>query len=177
VSRRFNGGEESRENAVSKPVVFAVPADLELKPAPIPPHWVIEGNPRPRSRRLSMSDDGTASTMVWVCNPGRFHWNYSVDETLYILCGEVHLTNEAGEVRRLVAGDIVHFPAGSRSIWHVTHEVRKIAFCRHRMPLVCGYALRAWSKLIAVATGHSGGALEAEDQTAAPAESHRVTAA
>jgi uncharacterized cupin superfamily protein len=157
--------------------VFTVPADLELNPAPIAPHLVIEGNPRARSRRLSASADGTSSTMVWVCSAGRFHWNYLVDETLYVVFGEVHVTNEKGEVHHLVPGDLAHFPAGSRSIWYVPHEVTKIAFCRHSMPLFCGYALRAWNKLIALATGFDGGALEGDKPATAPADTRRATAA
>jgi uncharacterized cupin superfamily protein len=166
-----------RGNAVPKPVVFAVPADLELKPAPIARHWIIEGNPQARSRRLSASADGTSSSMVWVCSAGRFHWNYTVDETLYIISGEVHVTDEKGDIRRLAAGDVAFFPAGSRSIWHVPHEVRKIAFCRHSMPLLCGYALRAWNKFLNVVTGFYGNALEAEDPPAATTDTHRLSAA
>ena len=42
---------------------------------------------------------------------------------------------------------MVFFPAGSRSLWHVTKEVRKLAFCRQSMPRPLGFALRAWNKL------------------------------
>ena len=38
------------------------------------------------------------------------------------------------------------FPAGSRSIWHVPHRVRKLAVCRHSMPRPLGTVLRAWNK-------------------------------
>jgi hypothetical protein len=39
------------------------------------------------------------------------------------------------------------FPAGSRSMWRVPVEVRKLAVCRQAMPLPFGFALRAWNKL------------------------------
>jgi uncharacterized cupin superfamily protein len=162
---------------VLKPVVFAVPADLELKSSPIPPEWIIEGNPQARARRLSGSTDTTSSTVVWVCSAGRFHWNYSVDETLYITSGEVHVTNEKGEVRRLVAGDTVYFPAGSRSIWYVPREVRKIAFCRQSMPLLCGYGLRVWNKIWRKITGFPNGSIETEEVAAAPVDTRHATAA
>jgi uncharacterized protein len=162
---------------VPKEITFAVPADMQLKPAPITAHWVIEGNPVARSRRMSTSPDTTSSTMVWTCTPGKFHWYYNVDETLYILEGEVFVTNEKDEVRRLGPGDLAFFPAGSHSVWHVTQDLRKIAFCRQSMPLVAGFALRAMNKFINILTGHSGGALESDEseETAEPAR--RVSAA
>ena len=79
---------------MSKPVVFAAPADVELGPAPIPPDWIIEGKPQARSKRLAMSADGTSSVMAWSCTAGRFNWHYTVDETLHLISGEVFVTDE-----------------------------------------------------------------------------------
>jgi uncharacterized cupin superfamily protein len=135
---------------VPQPVIFAAPADVELSPAPIPDHWIVEGTPQARSKRLATSADGTSSVMAWSCTAGRFKWHYTVDETLHVISGEVFVTDEKGDVRRVGAGDMVFFPAGSRSVWHVPEHVRKIAFCRHSMPQPLGYALRVWKKLIAV---------------------------
>ena len=146
--------------AVSEPVVFAVPADVELAPAPIPQDWIIEGTPQARSKRLATSADGTATVMAWSCTPGRFHWHYRVDETIHFISGEVFVTDENGDSRRLGPGDMVFFPAGSSSIWHVTKEVRKFAVCRHSMPRPLGFALRAWNKLINIVSGNSGGELD-----------------
>jgi uncharacterized cupin superfamily protein len=149
----LKSGASALENAVSPPVVFAVPADTELHPAPIPPQWVIEGAPLARAKRLAMSADGTASVMAWSCSPGRFHWHYRVDEMLHVISGEVFVTDEKGESRRLGPGDMAFFPAGSSSVWHVTKEIRKLAMCRHSMPRPMGFALRAWNKLVAILSG------------------------
>lgn len=138
-----------------KPIVFATPADIELLADPIPPHWIIEGRPQARSRRLAESADGTAATMAWSCSAGRFHWHYAVDETLQVMSGEVIVTDEHGNARRLGPGDMAFFPAGSRSIWQVPVEVRKIAFCRHVMPRPLGTLLRAWNRLLDVITRFS----------------------
>jgi uncharacterized protein len=148
---------------VQKPVVFAFPPAIELAPAPIPASWIIDGNPQARSKRLAESADGTSSVMVWSCTPGRFTWHYAVDETLHLISGEIHVTDHNGEIRRLGPGDMVFFPAGSVSTWHVTKEVRKLAFCRHSMPRPCGYALRAWNKAVAILLGkaEAAGALDA----------------
>jgi uncharacterized protein len=149
---------------VPHPVVFAAPADVELDPAPVPPSWIIEGAPRAYSKRLATSPDGAAAVIAWSCTPGRFNWHYSVDEVLHIISGEVFVTDEKGETRRLGPGDVVYFPAGSHSVWHVTKEVRKLAVCRHSMPRPLGFALRAWNKLVAVLNG------PAEDEDALQAK-------
>lgn len=159
------------------PVVFAVPADVELHPAPIPPHWVTEGNPQARSKRLGASADGTASIMAWSCTPGRFTWRYRVDEVIHILSGEIFVTDENGQRRRLGPGDMVFFPAGSVSDWHVTEEVRKLAVCRHSMPRPLGFALRAWNKLVAMLANPGEAADPLASQPGAAVERERVTAA
>jgi uncharacterized cupin superfamily protein len=160
---------------MSAPIVFAAPADVELAPAPIPPDWIIEGAPKARSKRLATSADGTASVMAWSCTAGRFNWHYTVDETIHIISGEVFVTGDNGESRRLGPGDMVFFPAGKQSIWHVPKEVRKFAVCRHSMPRPLGFALRAWNKLVGILLGSDAGdALESK--AAAPAASVRATA-
>jgi uncharacterized cupin superfamily protein len=133
---------------VSEPVVFTAPADIELSADPIRPQWIIEGTPQARSKRLAQSADGTSMIMAWSCTAGRFEWHYAVDETVHIISGEVHVTDEKGEIRRLGPGDMAFFPAGSRSIWHVPHRVRKLAVCRHSMPRPLGTVLRAWNKFV-----------------------------
>jgi uncharacterized protein len=138
---------------VSRSVVFAAPASVELESAPIPEHWLIEGTPQARAKRLATSADGTSAIIAWSCTPGRFNWHYTVDEVLHIISGEVFVTDENGDNRRLGPGDMVFFPAGSSSVWHVTQEVRKLAICRHAMPRPFGFALRALNKLIGILYG------------------------
>ncbi len=160
----------SLEDAVSNPVVFAAPADVDLDPAPIPADWIIEGNPQARSKRLATSADGTSSVMAWSCTAGRFRWHYTVDETIHLISGEVFVTDENDNVRRVGPGDMVFFPAGSVSTWYIPDHVRKFAVCRHSMPRVAGLALRAWNKIISIVTGcDGGGALESVPQSDANA--------
>jgi uncharacterized protein len=173
----FNDPWISGRKTLPLPVVFASPATVDLSPNPMPTHWVIEGTPVVRTARLATSADQTSSVMVWSCTAGRFEWRYLVDETLYILSGEVFVTDETGEVRRLESGDMAFFPAGSRSVWHVPCEVKKIAVCRQTMPRACGYGLRLWNKLIDVCTGFSKQPALAEDVDAARMSSGRLTTA
>ena len=54
-------------------------------------------------------------------------------------------------MRTLRPGDVAFFPSGSVTLWHVETYVRKLAFCRHAMPVPLGFALRAFNKLKALA--------------------------
>jgi uncharacterized cupin superfamily protein len=142
---------------MARPVAFAAPADIALDPDPIRADWVIEGSPKARSKYLAGSADRAASVMAWSCTAGRFQWCYKVDEVLHIISGEVFVTDEQGTVRRLGPGDMAFFPAGARSVWHVPHEVRKLAMCRHSMPRPLGFMVRAWNNLIHRVSGFSAG--------------------
>lgn len=141
---------------MSLPIVVAIPAQVDLAPAPIHPDWILSGTPEARSKQLVRSRDGASSIMAWSCTPGRFNWHYTVDETVHLISGEVFITDENGEERRLGPGDMAFFPAGSRSTWRVPAEVRKLAVCRHALPQPLGFALRAWRKLFAIITGERG---------------------
>ena len=151
---------------MSNPVIFAAPADVDLDPAPIPADWIIEGNPQARSRRLASSADGTSTIMAWSCTAGRFKWHYTVDETIHLISGEVFVTDEKDNVRRVGPGDMVFFPAGAVSTWYIPDHVRKFAVCRQSMPRIAGVALRAFNKIIGIAAGSDGGgALESVPQS------------
>jgi uncharacterized protein len=117
---------------------------VELAPGPINPAWVLEGNPVSCNKLLSYSADGSASTMMWDCTAGRFNWHYDVDETLYIIEGSVIIKDATGEARRLSAGDVVFFPAGSSAEWHVETYIRKVAFCRTPLPGPVAFAKRGF---------------------------------
>lgn len=116
--------------------------DIVMNPAPIEPTWVISGEPTARSGNHSHNIDGWASTNIWDCTAGRFRWHFGWEETVMILEGEVHVTNEAGYTHVLTAGSIGYFPGGTWWTWEVPNYVRKIAFCRALVP---GWA-RAISK-------------------------------
>jgi uncharacterized protein len=55
--------------------------NVDLKPSPIEPSWIIEGNPEARSHVLSTSACGNTRTIIWSCTEGKFNWYYDVDET------------------------------------------------------------------------------------------------
>jgi uncharacterized protein len=130
-----------------QPIVIACPAAVDLAPAPIPREWILSGEPEARSAPLAHSRDGASSVMAWSCTAGRFNWHYTVDETVHIISGEVFITDQTGQERRLGPGDMAFFPAGCRSTWRVPVAVRKLAVCRQAMPGLFGFALRVWNRL------------------------------
>jgi uncharacterized cupin superfamily protein len=132
---------------MSRSIVTAATAAVELKPAPITAAWILDGAPEARNKELAKSRDGTSYIMVWECTPGRFNWHYTQDETVVIVDGQVFITGESGEERCLGPGDMAFFPAGSRATWRVTRRVRKVAVFREPLPRPLAFCLRAWRKL------------------------------
>ena len=121
--------------------------NVQLKPSPIEPSWILEGNPEARSHMLSTSADGTAMTLIWSCTEGRFNWYYDVDETIMILEGSIVLESEGMPPKRYGVGDVIFFRNGAHAKWHVEGYVKKVAFCRQHNPFWLGFAIRAVNKV------------------------------
>jgi uncharacterized cupin superfamily protein len=121
--------------------------NIDLKPSPIEPSWIIEGSPEARSHVLSTSTDRTATTMIWSCTEGKFNWYYDVDETIVILEGSIVLESEGLPPKRYGAGDVIFFRHGAQAKWHVDSYVKKLAFLRQTNPSALGFAIRALNKL------------------------------
>ncbi|QUD86630.1 cupin domain-containing protein [Phenylobacterium montanum] len=145
------------------------PTDLALQPAPIHPDWVLEGAPSARYRILADTRDHGAQTLLWDCTAGVFNWFYDVDETIHILEGGMLLTDGTG-TRRVKAGDVVFFPAGSKARWEVETYVRKVAVIHHPLPAPLGFGMRVWRKLTRRNIGHA--TPTAETASASPQPEH-----
>jgi uncharacterized cupin superfamily protein len=102
---------------------------------PINPEWVTEGNPTALGTILLQSEDKKLSMGFWECSPGMFDWTFGWDEFARLSEGEVSISEEAGETYTLIAGDLVHFPLGLKTRWHVKKTVKKIFFLRTPEPL------------------------------------------
>jgi hypothetical protein len=131
--------------------------DVVLNDAPINPGWIKAGSPRARMGEIARSGDGTAVNVIWDCTAGLFEWRFGVDETVHIIEGEVTVADVNGVERTLRPGDVAFFPVGSVTLWRVDSYVRKLAVCRHAMPLPLGFALRAFNKLKSLAGFGVGG--------------------
>jgi uncharacterized cupin superfamily protein len=118
-----------------------------LKPSPIQPSWIVEGDPVAQASVLSKSTDGLAWTMVWQCSDGKFNWYYQVDETILILEGSIVLESDTMSPTRYGPGDVIFFKDGAHAKWHVEGHVRKLAFLRRPHPILLGFALRTLFKI------------------------------
>ncbi|MBV1706058.1 MAG: DUF861 domain-containing protein [Hyphomicrobiales bacterium] len=146
---------------MSRPAII-FPDQLNLKPSPINPKWIISGAPEARSALLSTTADGLATSIVWDCAPGSFNWYYDFDETVHFISGSVTIRDAAGETKTLGAGDMVVFPAGSHAVWTVHSRVRKIAVCKRALPRQIGLVisvLRAVKRRIKGTGAPTAGAL------------------
>ena len=121
--------------------------NVDLKPSPIEPTWIIEGNPKARSHVLAGSACGTTKTLIWSCTEGKFHWYYDLDETIVILEGSIVLDSAGMPPKRYGVGDVIFFRKGAHAKWHVEGYVKKVAFCRQTNPVWLGFAIRAVNKL------------------------------
>ena len=115
-------------------IEIAAAATADLAPGPIPSSWILEGAPKARGKKLLQSHDRTFQAVVWDCTAGRFNWHYDVDETVFIIAGEVFIDDGKDKERRMGPGDMGFFPAGSHCMWHIPVYVRKFAILRNPIP-------------------------------------------
>jgi uncharacterized cupin superfamily protein len=127
-------------------IVNVTSAELSLGEMP----HVVAGAPKSGTKILATSYDRNSIVWVWECSPGTFNWHYSEDETVYIISGEVFISTDSGEERRLGPGDMAVFPGGVSCKWRVTAHVRKLAITRKDLPLPVGFTVLACHKLAQV---------------------------
>ena len=110
-------------------------SDAELDPWPIPADLITAGDPVAKGRFLWQSDDKCLGNGVWTCEPGSFNWDYTWDETIYFVEGEVTITDQDGEGDTYKAGDLFFVQAGTKARWVVTKTVRKVFYLRSDSPV------------------------------------------
>jgi len=77
----------------------------------------------PASAKLEVM--GVYEWPIWTKEASEFPWTYDMNETCYLLEGEVIVTPEGGEAVVLKKGDLVNFPAGMSCHWHIRSPVKK----------------------------------------------------
>ncbi|MFC1753375.1 cupin domain-containing protein [Thermoproteota archaeon] len=68
---------------------------------------------------------GVKSWSPWECEPSTFDWEYSANETAYVLEGRVKVKTAQGEVE-IKKGDLVYFPKGLKCTWKVIERISKV---------------------------------------------------
>jgi len=72
-----------------------------------------------------IQDKGIRSWSTWSCDKSEFIWEYSEQESCYIVEGQVDVTDESGETVSIGAGDFVVFPQGLKCTWNVHQGIFK----------------------------------------------------
>ena len=121
------------------------PSKVLMRPAPITPDWVIEGDPTTLAAEIAHTDDGSTKTYVWSTTKSRFHWFYESDEIVTVLDGEVFVDDGINGERRLGPGDVAFFPTGAKTTWRVPDHLRKVATLKRPLPSPFASVLR-WLK-------------------------------
>lgn len=133
VARQEAGNASTLERAK---IVCKAAVGLEMRDSPIVPEWIIDGTPMARSADHARSADGSSFSAIWDCTAGTFRWYFHWDETIIILEGQVHITDEDGSSYTLETGDMAYFPAGTWATWSVGEYVKKAAFLRRPLPFL-----------------------------------------
>ena len=92
----------------------------------LPAHEILEGTPDPGGQFTAYTADGRGSAGFWSCGTGRYEFYFDYDEFIYIVHGEMRVTDKAtGATYALVDGDTAHFPSGVTTIWEITRPLTK----------------------------------------------------
>jgi uncharacterized cupin superfamily protein len=90
-----------------------------------PPDRVLSGHPHNRTWNSYASEDGCFFAGIWEAEPGAWEISYTEAEFCHILEGESRITDAAGVVTTVHAGDAFIIPPGFNGIWEVITHTRK----------------------------------------------------
>jgi uncharacterized cupin superfamily protein len=86
----------------------------------------LSGDIRTWASELFAHSNNGSSTGFWKASVGRSHWNFEdYNEVIFILEGQLSVTEEGGERVQLGPGDVAVFPVGWKGEWDVVEELKK----------------------------------------------------
>ena len=101
-----------------------------LSPSEIP-QKILEGSPTAGEQLLWESEDGSCISGVWSSTVGKWEIEWPWEETMYLLEGQLELTDHLGHSHMLNPGDFYHCSKGSKHMWNVIQPVKKLMFIIH----------------------------------------------
>ena len=112
--------------------------NAEAKPmdaVQVDPTWIKSGNPTFTQVQIASSPDGRTVNGLWSCQgPTTFEWQFSADEVVYILEGEVQVSYQGSDFV-LHPGDTATFHGGTRAVWTVPGYLKKAYTLHNPGPL------------------------------------------
>jgi uncharacterized protein len=110
-------------------------ASTPMHSAVVDPSWITSGQPEFAQVETFRSPDGRTSSGLWSCTgPTTFVWQFSVDETVHLLEGEVAV-NYRGNAFTLHPGDTATFHAGTEATWTIDTYAKKAYTLHNPGPL------------------------------------------
>jgi uncharacterized cupin superfamily protein len=96
---------------------------------PFPLEEVLEGRPDGHVHwlRKGSAGEGQLYAGIFTGMPSVFRYRFAGDETFHVIEGKLTIEVEGASAVHLSPGDIVSFPKGAQSVWHV-HEAFKKFF-------------------------------------------------
>jgi uncharacterized cupin superfamily protein len=86
----------------------------------------VQGAQHPHGYTAYLDPSGLFSAGVWACDAGTLQINdLLIDESCYLIEGEVVLTDQYGNSERFVAGEAFVLFRGFVGTWHMPKPIRK----------------------------------------------------
>ncbi len=126
---------EAARFVMVSPEPSVVAAAKPLQSVEVDPSWIKSGNPEFAQVEISRSADGSTSHGLWSCaGPTTFEWQFAIDETVYVLEGEVKVDYQGNQFT-LRPGDTAVFHGGTRATWTVDKYLKKTYTLHNPGPL------------------------------------------
>jgi len=112
---------------VSRPIVVADPAAVDLAESELDPATIVAGSPRTYEGEIAsaaLPGGGTLATGVWRCTAGTVT-DVEADETFVVLSGRATIEHE-GRSHEVGPGAVCVLPAGAETRWIVHEAVTKV---------------------------------------------------
>ncbi|GAB3286869.1 cupin domain-containing protein [Parahaliea aestuarii] len=108
------------------PLIKLNTRDVEAETYYLDAAKLIAGNPRQTLWNHYTDPTGRYFAGFWHSEPGKWHINYTEEETCHLLEGVSIVTDEAGAATTLRAGDSFVIPRGFTGTWEVVEATRKL---------------------------------------------------
>ena len=86
----------------------------------------VEGEPSMKRWRQYVSDDQKLVCAWWQGMPGVYHATYNAWEFVHLLEGEIIITPDGDEPRRVAAGDTFIIEKGFSGTWEIRKQALKV---------------------------------------------------